>query len=487
MLSASLFRTPLRCVHRLPACTRWLSSVSKDSIKLGLVPTLQRIIKTGALGSEVTVSGWVRSVRVQKRISFAEVSDGSTPRGIQIIMDDPHMAAGLTTGCSVEIKGLLAESPGRGQSREIQAKNISIIGGSDPETYPLQKKHHSMEYLREIGYLRPRSQTIGAVARLRSHAEMGLHRFFHENEFVRVHTPAITANDCEGGGETFQLTTPGSESTDPASDFFGKRVNLTVSGQLHLEIYNNAFKRVYNFNQAFRAEPSQTGRHLSEFWMVEAECAFVHSLDPLLGLVEQMVQSTTRYLLDNAGDELGFFAQKNEALASLVQRIASSEPFARITYTEAIDILQKADALQKFVFRPRWGQDLQSEHERYLATKHFNGPVFVTDYPAEIKPFYMLPNTDGKTVACMDLLVPGPCELLGGSLREHDFERISHKIRSLGIEEGSLDWYTSLRKYGSVPHGGFGMGFERYIQMVTGLESVRDIIPFPRHAGRCLY
>ncbi|KAJ2092120.1 asparaginyl-tRNA synthetase [Coemansia sp. RSA 986] len=484
MLSASLIRIPLRICHP-QICARWLSGAAKDKTQLGLVPTLHSTIKTGTSGSEVTVSGWVRSVRVQKRLAFAEISDGSTLRGIQIIMDDPQMAAGLSTGCSVEIKGRLTESPGREQSKEIQAIDVCIIGSADPETYPLQKKRHTMEFLREIGHIRPRSQTISAVTRLRDHTEMGLHKFFHDNEFVRIHTPTITTNDCEGGGETFQLATPGTEN--PASDFFGKKVNLTVSGQLHLEVYSNAFKRVYNFNQAFRAEPSQTGRHLSEFWMVEAECAFVRKLEQLLSVEEQMIRSTTQYLLDNAGNELDFFAQKHEALAKLVQRIVSSEPYVRITYTEAIDILQKADASQKFVFKPQWGQGLQSEHERYLATKHFDGPVFVTDYPAEIKPFYMLPNPGGKTVACMDLLVPGPCELLGGSLREHDFGRIKDKIKAFGIEKGSLDWYTSLRRYGTTPHGGFGMGFERYIQMVTGLESIRDIIPFPRHSGRCLY
>ncbi|KAI9503056.1 asparaginyl-tRNA synthetase [Coemansia spiralis] len=447
------------------------------------IPILN-IIETEATGTEVTISGWIKSVRVQKRIAFAEVSDGSTLRGIQIIMNDPQIAAGLSTGCSVEIKGILASSPGREQSKEIQANSIYIIGNADPETYPLQKKRHSMEFLREIGNIRPRSQTISAVTRLRDRAETGLHKFFHENEFVRIHTPAITANDCEGGGEAFQLATPGSKI--PESDFFGRKVNLTVSGQLHLEVYANAFKRVYNFNQSFRAEPSQTGRHLSEFWMVEAECAFVRKLALLLEVEEQMIRSTTQYLVDNAGSDLEFFSQKNEPLAKLVQRLTDRKPYAQITYTEAIDILQNADPLQKFAFKPEWGQGLQSEHERYLAAKHFDGPVFVTDYPAEIKPFYMLPNPDGKTVACMDLLVPGPCELLGGSLREHNLERLQTSIKAHGIDENSLDWYTSLRRYGTTPHGGFGMGFERYIQMVTGLENIRDIIPFPRYAGKCL-
>ncbi|KAJ2859027.1 asparaginyl-tRNA synthetase [Coemansia aciculifera] len=456
-----------------------------SSHSLGLVPTLRRVMLDNAAGTDIKIAGWVRSVRVQKRIAFAEISDGSTLKGVQVIMEDPLMAKGLTTGCSVEISGTLSDSPGREQNKEIQANSVKIIGEADAETYPLQKKRHTLEFLREIGHLRPRSQTIGAVTRLRDYAEMGLHKFFHDNEFVRIHTPALTANDCEGGGETFNVVTLGTEH--PESDFFGKRVNLTVSGQLHLEVFAGAFKRVYTLNPAFRAEPSQTGRHLSEFWMLEAECAFVDSLSTLVGVEEEMVRSTTQFLVDNAGAELDFFARDNERLAQLVRRLTDQKPYARITYTEAIDILQRADAVANFVFKPRWGQGLQSEHERYLATLHFEGPVFVTDYPAAIKPFYMLPNPDGRTVACMDLLVPGPCELLGGSLREHDYSRLKRAIEAQGFEEGSLDWYLNLRKYGTTPHAGFGMGFERFIQMLTGLDSVRDIIPFPRHTGRCQY
>ncbi|KAI7826381.1 asparaginyl-tRNA synthetase [Kickxella alabastrina] len=418
---------------------------------LGLSETLKSVINTGTPGDNVKVTGWVRSVRMQKRIAFAEVTDGSTLHH----HGRSQMATDLSTGCSVEITGKLATSPGREQSKEIQATHVSVIGKSDPESYPLQKKRHTLEFLREIGYLRPRSQTIGAVTRLRDQAEIGLHKFFHDHDFMRIHTPALTTNDCEGGGETFNV------------------VNLTVSGQLHLEVFAGAFKRVYNFNQSFRAEPSQTGRHLSEFWMLEAECAFMNDLPTLVNIEEEMIRSTTQHIADTAGTDLDFFLHKNEDWASF--------------YTEAIDILQRADAKAKFSFKPQWGQGLQSEHERYLATTHFAGPVFVTDYPADIKSFYMLPNPDGRTVACMDLLVPGPCELLGGSLRDHDYQRLKSKVESLGFEEGSLDWYLDLRKYGSTPHGGFGMGFERYIQMITGLESVRDIIPFPRHAGRCQY
>ncbi|KAJ2000375.1 asparaginyl-tRNA synthetase [Coemansia thaxteri] len=456
-----------------------------SSSKLGLVPTLRRVIADGASGDDVKVSGWIRSVRVQKRMAFAEISDGSTLRGIQVVMEDPQMARGLTTGCSVEIAGTLSDSPGREQSKEIQVSSIKIVGPADAESYPLQKKRHTLEFLREIGHLRPRSQTISAVTRLRHCAEKGLHKFFHDNEFVRVHTPALTSNDCEGGGETFSVTTSGTEN--PETDFFNKRVNLTVSGQLHLEVFAGAFKRVYNFNPAFRAEPSQTGRHLSEFWMVEAECAFVDSLSTLVSVEEEMVRSTTQFLVDNAGPELDFFARDSDRLGPLMRRLADQQPYVCITYTEAIDILQRADPLAKFQFKPRWGQGLQSEHERYLATTHFEGPVFVTDYPVAIKPFYMLPNPDGRTVACMDLLVPGPCELLGGSLREHDYSQLKGAIESKGFEMESLDWYLSLRKHGTTPHAGFGMGFERFLQMVTGLESVRDIIPFPRHAGRCQY
>ncbi|KAJ2742737.1 asparaginyl-tRNA synthetase [Coemansia sp. BCRC 34301] len=456
-----------------------------STASLGLVPTLRRVMQDNVVGTDVKIAGWVRSVRVQKRVAFAEISDGSTLKGVQIIMEDPLMAKDLTTGCSVEIAGTLSDSPGREQSKEIQASSIRIVGEADAETYPLQKKRHTLEFLREIGHLRPRSQTIGAVTRLRDCAEIALHKFFHDNEFVRIHTPALTANDCEGGGETFSVATLGCEH--PELDFFGKRVNLTVSGQLHLEVFAGAFKRVYTLNPAFRAEPSQTGRHLSEFWMLEAECAFVDRLSTLVSVEEEMVRSTTQFLLDNASAELDYFSRDNERLARLVRRLTDQQPYARITYSEAIHILQQADATANFVFKPRWGHGLQSEHERYLAASHFDGPVFVTDYPAAIKPFYMLPNADGQTVACMDLLVPGPCELLGGSLREHNYCRLKSAIDAQGFEEGSLDWYLNLRKYGTTPHAGFGMGFERFIQMVTGLDSVRDIIPFPRHAGRCQY
>ncbi|KAJ2772866.1 asparaginyl-tRNA synthetase [Coemansia nantahalensis] len=386
----------------------------------------------------------------------------------------------------IGISGKLAASPGREQSKEVHAATVRVIGGSDPDHYPLQKKRHSLEFLREIGHLRPRSRTIGAVTRLRSSAEMGVHRVLHDNEFVRIHTPTLTANDCEGGGETFGVTTAGQHAGGaPEAGFFGRNVNLTVSGQLHLEVYAAAFKRVYSFNPAFRAEPSQTGRHLSEFWMVEAECAFVDSLATLMGVAEELVRATTRHLVDTAGDELGFFARDKEALAALVRRLTDREPYPRVSYTEAIAILQRADATAKFAFTPQWGRALQSEHERYLATHHFGGPVFVTDYPADTKPFYMRPNPDGRTVACMDLLVPGPCELMGGSLRDHDHEALGRRIDGMGFADGSLDWYHSLRRFGSTPHGGFGMGFERYLQMLTGLESVRDIVPFPRYAGRC--
>ncbi|KAJ2449199.1 asparaginyl-tRNA synthetase [Coemansia sp. RSA 2336] len=459
-------------------------TLCKSTKSCGLPPTLRSVISSGVSGSEVQVTGWVRSVRLQKRIAFAEVADGSTARGIQVIMDDPQMASSLTTGSSVEITGKLADSPGREQSKEVQATSIRVIGPSDSGSYPLQKKRHSLEFLREIGHLRPRSQTISAITRLRDAAEMGLHAFFHKHEFVRIHTPTLTSNDCEGGGETFNVTAPANADPD---GFFGRKVNLTVSGQLHLEVFTGAFKRVYTLNPAFRAEPSQTGRHLSEFWMVEGECAFVDKVSTLLDVEEEMVRSTTQYLLENAASDLDFFLKNNQELTQLVKRLTSPEQYARISYTDAINILQQADAKAKFVYKPQWGHGLQSEHERYLATTHFNGPVFVTDYPAAIKPFYMLPNPDGRTVACMDLLVPGPCELLGGSLRDHDYERLKGRVESLGYEDGSLDWYISLRKFGTTPHGGFGMGFERYLQMITGLESVRDIISFPRYAGKCQY
>ncbi|KAJ1935918.1 asparaginyl-tRNA synthetase, partial [Kickxella alabastrina] len=329
----------------LPRAYHVLTVQRKFSSKrpgLGLSETLKSVINTGTPGDNVKVTGWVRSVRMQKRIAFAEVTDGSTLRGIQIIMDDLQMATDLSTGCSVEITGKLATSPGREQSKEIQATHVSVIGKSDPESYPLQKKRHTLEFLREIGYLRPRSQTIGAVTRLRDQAEIGLHKFFHDHDFMRIHTPALTTNDCEGGGETFNVVTAGTDH--PETGFFGKRVNLTVSGQLHLEVFAGAFKRVYNFNQSFRAEPSQTGRHLSEFWMLEAECAFMNDLPTLVNIEEEMIRSTTQHIADTAGTDLDFFLHKNEELGKLVQRLTNTEPYARISYTEAIDILQRADA-----------------------------------------------------------------------------------------------------------------------------------------------
>ncbi|KAJ2083824.1 asparaginyl-tRNA synthetase [Coemansia sp. RSA 988] len=462
----------------------WCHVYSNSRGLSGLPPTLKTVIDLGVTGADVKVTGWVRSVRVQKRVAFAEVSDGSMPQGIQIVMSDPNMANKMSTGCSVEIAGQLANSPGHQQSKEVQATSVTVVGAADPESYPLQKKRHSLDFLREIGHLRPRSQTIGAVTRLRDRAEMGMHNFFHDHSFVRIHTPALTSNDCEGGGETFNVES--SAARYGATGFFDRKVNLTVSGQLHLEVFAGAFKRVYTLNPAFRAEPSQTGRHLSEFWMLEAECAFVDRLETLLNIEEQMVRSTTQYLVDNAAEDLEFFARDKPQLTKLVRRLVDKQSYPRISYTEAIDILQRADPAT-FSVVPQWSQGLQSEHERYLATKYFDGPVFVTDYPAVIKPFYMLPNPDGHTVACMDMLVPGPCELLGGSLRDHDFERLKSRIDNLRFEEGSLDWYTDMRRFGSTPHGGFGMGFERYLQMLTGIESVRDIIPFPRHFGRCQY
>ncbi|KAJ1920055.1 asparaginyl-tRNA synthetase [Mycoemilia scoparia] len=440
------------------------------------------------VGLSTTVHGWVKSVRLHKQIAFVEVADGSVSKGIQVVIETPELAQDLSTGCSIKIVGKVVKSMGKKQDVEIHAESVDCIGAANPKEYPLQKKRHSLEYLREIGHLRLRSNIIGSVLRLRDFAERGFSRFFADNEFLRVHTPILTSNDCEGGGETFNATTEKATLEEAENSFFGRKVNLTVSGQLHAEVAASAFPRVYTFGPVFRAEPSLTGRHLAEFWMLEAECAFITSLSQLMDVIEESIKSTTRYIQDMADADLALFSKwVYPELEKRLSSITTQKAYPRITYTEAIEILQKATPREPFEFAPKWGSGLQSEHEKYLSSEHFESPVFVTDYPIEVKPFYMLANPDGRTVACMDLLVPGPCELAGGSLREHSHDKLLARITDLGMEAESLDWYLDLRKFGTTPHGGFGIGFDRYIQMLTGLESIRDIIPFPRYYGRCQY
>ncbi|KAF9133441.1 hypothetical protein BGW39_009752 [Mortierella sp. 14UC] len=480
--------------------------------------TIKTILTSTEPGTVVKVQGWIRSTRHQKNVTFVEVNDGSSLKGVQAILSGGQ-GKGLVAGTSVELEGTLVKSPGKEQALELQVSNMKIVGSCDGETYPLQKKRHSFEFLREISHLRSRAKTASAILRLRSASAWGFQKFFESQEFIQVHTPLLTSHDCEGGGEVFKIAPRISNraqqqheekkdgtneqqalstSTAPApSEFFGSPVYLTVSGQLHLEIVASALSRVYTMGPVFRAEPSMTPRHLSEFWMLEAEIAFLDKLDHLLDFSEACLRETTRYLLENCSEDIEFLNTWIDK--SLKQRLTQlvEEPFKRMTYTEAVEVLQKSG--EKFEFEPRWGQGLQSEHEKWLAGSYCKGPVFVTDYPAGLKPFYMRKNDasvavagtsggeDRTTVGCVDLLVPGIGELMGGSLREERPEVLKQQLKDFGLGEEEYQWYMDLRKYGTVPHGGWGIGFERYLLMVTGMDNVRDIIPFPRYNNHCKF
>jgi len=448
------------------------------------------LIPSSDLGSEVTVMGWVRTKRDSKGgFSFLEVNDGSTIKNIQVIADNQlpnydQEIVRLTAGCSVMVKGTLLSSPGKGQTVEIQATEIRVTGWADPEGYPLQKKRHSFEYLRTIAHLRPRTNTFGAVARIRNAMSYSIHRFFQERGFFYVHTPIITGSNCEGAGQMFQVTTLDLESlalnngkVDFSEDFFGKPAGLTVSGQLEAEIYALSLGKVYTFAPTFRAENSNTYRHLAEFWMVEPEMAFC-DLEENMALAEDLIKDTLVYILEHCEDDLDFFNRfvKTDLLTSLQDALNSG--FEHLTYTDAIEILSKAD--KKFEFRPAWGTDIQSEHERYLCEEVFHKPVVVIDYPKEIKPFYMKVNPDGKTVKAMDVLLPRIGEIIGGSQREDDYEVLLSRIKEMNLDPDEYWWYLDLRRYGTVVHSGFGFGFERFMQFVTGLTNIRDVIPFPR-------
>ncbi|KAG0240396.1 hypothetical protein BGW41_007004 [Actinomortierella wolfii] len=468
--------------------------------------TIRSILQSTPAGSKVKVQGWIRSTRQQKQIAFAEVNDGSSLKGIQAILTS-EQGRGLVAGTSVEMEGELVKSPGKEQDLELQVETLKIVGKCDGETYPLQKKRHTFEFLRGIAHLRPRAKTASAILRLRSQAHWGFQKFFESEEFCQVHTPCLTSHDCEGGGEVFQIaprisardeekqqqqqsstSTPGTDTSNKGiapSEFFGSPAYLTVSGQLHLEIVASALTRVFTMGPVFRAEPSMTPRHLSEFWMLEAEAAFIDNLDQLLTFAESCLQSTTRHLLDNCREDLAFLNQWiDKTLLQRLEQLAYTR-FQRMTYTEAIDILSKSG--QKFEYPTTWGSPLQSEHEKWLAGEYCKGPVFVTDYPAELKPFYMRKNADGKTVGCVDLLVPGIGELMGGSLREERLDVLQQQLRQHGLSEEEYGWYLDLRRYGTVPHGGWGIGFERYMLLITGMDSIRDVIPFPRYINHCRY
>jgi asparaginyl-tRNA synthetase len=446
------------------------------------------------LGQEIEVKGWVRTVRNQKTFSFVEINDGSTLSNFQLIVnpDIPEyekLINSLSTGVSLSAKGTIVESPGKNQQFEMQAKFISIIGVCDPETYPMQKKRHSFEFLRTIAHLRPRTNTLGAVTRVRNALAFATHLYFQQLGFLYVHTPIITGSDCEGAGKMFRVTTldPGGAprlpdgKVDYSQDFFGKPTYLTVSGQLNGEIYASALSDVYTFGPTFRAENSNTSRHLAEFWMIEPEMAFA-DINDNMDNAEGYLKFVLKYVLENCAEDMEFFDKHvSNGLIERLQKVVET-PFERATYSYAVRVLEKSG--KDFEYPVKWGSDLQSEHERYLAEEFFSKPTIITDYPKEIKSFYMRANEDNKTVAAMDVLVPRIGEIIGGSQREERLDVLESKIKQFGLSKDDYWWYLELRKYGSIPHAGYGVGFERLIQFATGMENIRDVIPFPRYPGK---
>ncbi len=454
---------------------------------------IKHILASGQPGETLTIQGWVRTKRAAKKFTFIEVNDGSAMSGLQVVAgeDIPGYAESMeriSTGASVAISGTLAESPGKGQRVELQASSLEVFGESDGETYPLQKKRHSFEFLRTIGHLRSRTNTLGAVFRVRNACATAIHNFFQEKDFLWMHTPILTASDCEGAGEMFTVTRfnlddiPQTQDgkADYSQDFFSKPAYLTVSGQLEAEIMAMAFSNVYTFGPTFRAENSNTSRHLAEFWMVEPEMAFC-DLEGNADLAEAFLKYVFSYVLEHCPDDIAFFNERiDNTILETAENIINNE-FARITYTEAIALLEAAiKAGQKFEYPVSWGIDMQSEHERYLAEEHFKKPVIVTDYPKEIKAFYMRLNDDDKTVAAMDVLAPRIGEIIGGAQREERLDVLERRIEAAGLPKEDYWWYLDLRRYGTVPHAGFGLGFERLVQFMTGMTNIRDVIPFPR-------
>ncbi len=444
------------------------------------------------IGREAMVQGWVRTSRDVKACAFVELNDGSTIKNIQIVVDNTNPnyknAASLNVGSAITVCGVLEKSPGDTQPVELRCESF-VIDGECPPEYPLQKKRHTIEYLRTIQHLRPRTNLFSAAFRVRSAAAFGLHKFFNENGFIYAHTPIITASDAEGAGAMFQVTTldlnnvPRTETGEPdyERDFFGSSANLTVSGQLEAEIFALAFKKTYTFGPTFRAEHSNTPRHAAEFWMIEPEIAFA-GLDELIELAEAMTKSVIKYVLDTCREELEFLNSfVDKGLLDRLRASAFEESFGRVTYTEAIEILQKNAS--NFEFQVHWGSDIQTEHEKYLAEVVFKKPVFVTDYPREIKSFYMRRNDDGKTVAATDMLVPGIGELIGGSQREEREDVLKQALADFKLDEKLYWWYLELRKYGGVRHAGYGIGFERFVMYLTGISNIRDVLPFPRTVG----
>jgi asparaginyl-tRNA synthetase len=431
----------------------------------------------------ITICGWIRTRRDSKGFSFLSINDGSCLANIQAIVDDgipgSESISTATTGSSIKVKGQLVESPGKGQSYEIKALEIEVTGTAD-DTYPLQKKGHSPEFLREIAHLRPRSNLFGCVFRTRSRLAYAIHQFFQEKGFVYVHTPIITASDCEGAGEMFRVTTLDGNQTDKENDFFGKPTYLTVSGQLEVETFACALSNVYTFGPTFRAENSNTTRHASEFWMIEPEMAYC-DLEGDMDLAEEMIQYLIKDTLQHCAEDLDLFGKFVDT--GLLERLhsVSDQAFQRISYTEAVKILKEAE--MEFEYPIEWGINLQTEHERFLTEEYFKSPVTVHDYPRSIKPFYMRINDDGKTSAAIDLLVPGIGEIIGGSQREERLDVLLKNMEENNISKEDYSWYSDLRRYGTVPHSGFGLGFERMLMFVTGVANIRDVIPFPRTPG----
>ena len=456
-----------------------------------MVASVRAILSEGRAGQAVEARGWLRTVRHSKNVSFLELSDGSCLAGLQVVVDPDlpgyDLVLGLSTGCAVEVKGELVESPGGKQAVELKAGEVVLVGGVGDD-YPLQKKRHSFEFLRTIAHLRPRTNTIGAVLRVRNAASRAIHDFFQERGFLYLHSPIITLSDAEGAGEMFRVTTLDSANpprtdegaVDYASDFFGSEAHLTVSGQLEAEIGALAMSRVYTFGPTFRSEDSNTSRHLAEFWMVEPEVAFC-DLVGLADLAEEFLKAIFTRVLEACPDDMAFFNQRiDETVLETLQHVIDT-PFERISYSEAVDILERSG--RAFEFPVRWGSDLQSEHERYLTEEHIGRPVVVTDYPKDIKAFYMYVNDDERTGAAMDVLVPKVGEIIGGSQREHRLDVLKHRLAEVGLPEERYWWYLDLRRHGSVPHAGFGLGFERVVQFVTGMANIRDVMPFPRVPG----
>lgn len=441
----------------------------------------------------VLVKGWVRTRRGNKHVQFVQLNDGSTIKNIQIVFDMSRFSDDelkpVTTGSAICVEGRLVESQGKGQTCEIQADKLTVFGSADPEAYPLQKKGHTLEFLREIAHLRPRTNTFGAVLRVRSTLAFAIHKFFNERGFQYLHTPLITASDCEGAGAMFQVTTldlnnlPKDEEgrVDYSQDFFGKMTALTVSGQLEGELGATALGQIYTFGPTFRAENSNTPRHLSEFWMIEPEMAFYDITDNM-DLAEEFVKYCINYALDHSMDDIQFLSDMYDKELIDRLRFVVDNDFVRLTYTEGVKILEESG--KKFEFPVHWGTDLQSEHERYLVEQHFKKPVILTDYPKEIKAFYMKQNEDGKTVRAMDVLFPHIGEIIGGSEREENYDKLLARIEELHIPMKDMWWYLDTRRFGTVPHSGFGLGFERLVLFVTGMTNIRDVIPFPRTPGK---